>query len=362
MLEAATAFFTMFFQEILRLIDNYRHRSSALHNNVNHLRNGSSVPGFLRFHMPTQPSDLLHAITNSEGYVRLKFWANAVSKALANTPSINAQRITKYIFPEGTAWAPHSPGPDMVMEIHKTAAIAVFAAIYLPYSFATSLICSLAAVGVRSGLPRQWQFSLYMGLIGWLPTLAFASVYMAGRYSINRRRKESWKHWTDNAERRIREFEGLHGLERAIQERRFFDWVRDGEGDEGWFFEELEAYPRVLRDEESAVTVGVPGDQWWSPMYSWELDDLGSIPSWTSGDDTSDDYSEDVSPGGGIRMDDLVPVVSRQHSITEPDGAMLQLRSMESFDTAALSGDPALSSLPNIDSIAIPVADGSGTI
>ena len=311
--------------------------------------------------MPIRLSDLPHAITNSKAYVRLKFWANVVSKALTNTPSINAQRITKYITPEGAAWAPHSPGPDIVMEMHKTAAMTVFAAIYLPYSFVTSLICSLAAVGVRSGLPRQWQFSLYMGLIGWLPTLALASVYMAGRHSINRRRKKSWKHWTDNAERRIREFEGLHGLERAIQERRFFDWVRDGEGDEGWFFEELEAYPGVLRGEESAVTVAVPGDQWRSPMYSWELDDLRRTPSWTWGDDTSDDSSEDISSGGGIRIDDLVPVVSRQHSFTEPDAAILQLRSMESFDTAALSGDPALSSLPLIDSMAIPVADGSGT-
>lgn len=360
MFEAATALSTMFFQEIFRLLDNYRHQSSIVHSNVSHLER-SRAGGFLRFHTPLRLPGLPPVVTSSKGYAKFKQWANVVSGALTNTPSMNARRITKYVTPEGTAWAPHSPGPGMAMEIHKTAAMTVFAALYLPYSFVTSLICSLASIGVRSGLPEQWQFSLYIGLVGWLPTLAFAAVYMAGRHGINRKRKQSWESWSDSAERRIRELEGLHEPGRAFQERRFFDWARDGEGDEGWFFEELEDYSSMPSDDGSAVTVGVPGSQSRSSVYSTESEDWGS-PSWTTSGSTSDESSESGSSRGGVRLDYLAPVVISQNTTTEPDAAMLQLSSMESFDTAALSGGRDLSSLPNIDSIAIPVANGSGTM
>lgn len=359
MFEAATALSTMFFQEILRLLDNYRHQLFI--SNVSHPRNTFRTGGFLGFHTPLRVPSLPPVVINNKGYTKIKQWANVISRALTNTSSMNARRITKYVTPEGTAWAPHSPGPGMAVEIHKTAAIAVFAAVYLPYSFVASLICSLASAGLRSGLPEQWQFSIYIGLVGWLPTLAFAAVYMAGRQRINQRRKQSWERWARHTERRIREFEGLQGPGRAIQERIFFDWVRDGEGDEGWFFEELQGYPRMHSDEESAIDLGIPGGQLRSRMFSAELEDSSS-PSWTTSESTSDGSSDGVSSTAEVRLGYLSPAVIPQHTITELGSIMLELRSMESFDTAALSGDRALSRLPNIDSIALPVAEGSGTM
>ena len=95
-------------------------------------------------------------------------------------------------------------------------------------------------------------------------------------------------------------------------------------------------------------------------MYS---SDSGYSPSssWATSDTATDSYGSDLSSEAGIRMRDLVPTVSEVQSVIEPDTAMLQLRSMESFDAAALASDHALSALPSMDNIAIPVADGAGT-
>lgn len=346
MFEAATALSTMFFQEILRLLDNYRHRPSTYHGNVGHSSNTFRIPGFLRFRVPIRLPSLPPAITNTKAYAKVRQCTGIISRALTNTPSMNAERIEEYVTPEGRTWAPHFPGPGMAMELHKTAAMVVFSVIFLPYSFIGSLICSLISIGLRSGFPKQWQFCLYIGLVGWLPTLAFSSIYVLGRHSINQRRKQSWEIWGANAERRIREFEGLHGPERELQERRFFDWMRDGEGVEEWFFEELQTYPRMPADEESAISIAVPGEQWRNMVYSADSGDT------TSSGTSSEGTGETESLEAGIRMDVLVPVASEQHAIRVPDESMLELRSMESFDTAALSADRAPHTLPSIDSVA----------
>lgn len=349
MFTAATALSTMFFQEILRLIDNYRHQhqSSATHSNVGPSQNRFCIPGFLRFHNPIRISNLPPAVTNTKAYKKLLQCTDWISSSLTNTASMNSERIEEYITPEGTKWAPHAPGPSMAAEVHKIAAMAVFCVIYLPYSVIFSLIASLAAIGVRASFPRLWQFSLYLATVSWLPSLVLASIYLGGRRSIYQRQDQSWKIWSENAMRRIKEFEGLHGAERLYQERRFFDWVRDGEGDEGWFFDELESYAR--NDEESSIGVVIENDLGRSAIYST---DSGHEVSPSS---LSSESSEDIEHG--VQMDDLVTVATRLRALSVP------VSSMEGFDTAELSSNRALRTLPSIDGLAvsaISVADGAG--
>ena len=350
----------MFFQEILRLIDNYRHkhRSSAPHSNVGPSQNRFRIPGFLQFHNPIRIPDLPSAITNTKAFKKLLQCTDWISSSLANTASMNAERIEEYITPEGTKWAPHAPGPSMAIKVHRIAAMAVFSVIYLPYSMMFSLIASLAAIGVRASFPRLWQFSLYLATVSWLPSLVLASIYLGGRWSIYQRRDQSWKIWSENALRRIKDFEGLHGAERSLQERRFFDWVRDGEGDGGWSFDELESYANARSDEESSIGVAIENDLWRSAIYSSDSGPQVS-PSSPSEESTIIESSESLeNMGNGIQMDGLDTVATRLHALSVP-GA-----SMEGFDRAELSSNRTLRTLPSIDGLAtseIAVADGAGT-
>lgn len=356
MFTAATALSAMFFQEVLRLIDNYRHQhqTSAPNSNVGPSRNRFRIPGFLQFHNPIRIPDLPPAIRKTKAYKKLRQCTDWLSSSLTNTTSMNAERIEEYITPGGTRWAPHSPGPRMADELHRIGAMAVFCVIYLPYSVMFSSIASLAAIGVRASFPRLWQFSLYLATVSWLPSLVLASIYLGGRWNIYQKRAQSWKIWSENAVRRINECEGLHGAERSLQERRFFDWVRDGEGDEGWFFDELESYAR--NDEESSIGVAIENDLWRNAIYSADSGHqvLTSSPSDESTITESSESSEDMEHG--VQMDDLVTVATRLRAIGVPVAS-------EGFDTAELSSNRALRTLPIIDGLAasaIPVADGAG--
>ena len=151
-------------------------------------------------------------------------------------------------------------------------------------------------------------------------------------------------------------FRSLHGVERVYQERRFFDWVRDGEGDEGSFFDELESYAR--NDEESSIGVAIENDLWRSSMYSTDSGHEIS-PSNLSEESTvieSSGSSEDMEHG--VHVNALITVATQLRALSVPAS------SMEDFDTAELSSNRALRTLPSIDGLAvsvIPVADGFGT-
>lgn len=346
MFTTATALSTMLFQEIFRLIDTYRHqhRSSVSHSNVGPSQNRFRNPGILLFRNPIRMRipEIPPAITNTKAYRKLLQCTDWISRGLTNTASMNAERIEEYITPEGTKWAPYAPGPCMATKMHRIAAMAVFSVIYLPYSTMFSLIASLAAIGVRASFPRLWQFSLYLATVSWLPSLLLASIYLGGRWSIYQRRDQSWKIWSENALRRIKEFEGLHGAERSLQQRRFFDWLRDGEGDDGWFFDELESYANARNEEESFIGVTIENDLWRSVIYSSHSGHQvsPSSPSEESTITESSESSEDM--GNDIQMDVLDTAATRLH-------ARSVLRaSMEGFDRAELSSDRTLRSLPSV--------------
>lgn len=154
---------------------------------------------------------------------------DSISDTFATTPSRHAARFHSYIWPRSHPWPPYSPSPALAQRLHGYAAVHIFTAIYLPYAFIVSIITMIAAIGLRVGFPGGWRVSVVLGVCGWVPTAMLMGLYVVLKMKIRAAREIAWGAWGAAVDRRILEFESLHGRARGNEIETFMDWVIGGE-------------------------------------------------------------------------------------------------------------------------------------
>ena len=87
----------------------------------------------------------------------------------------------------------------------------------------------IVAIGLRAGFPGGWRFSVVLGVCGWVPTAMLMGLYVVLKMKIRAAREKSWGAWGAAVDRRILEFESLHGRARENEIETFMDWVIGGE-------------------------------------------------------------------------------------------------------------------------------------
>ncbi|KFY26488.1 hypothetical protein V493_04055 [Pseudogymnoascus sp. VKM F-4281 (FW-2241)] len=194
---------------------------------------------------------------------------DTVSDTFATTPSRHAARLHAFIWPRSHPWPPYSPSPALAQRLHGYAAVHIFTAIYLPYAFIVSVITMIVAIGLRVGFPNGWRFSIVLGICGWVPTAMLMGLYVALQMKIRTAMEIAWGAWGAEVERRILEFESLHGTARVDEIEAFMDWVRGGEG--------LDSSPVAEQpDEESAIGPAMTDEEYRTSWGSSRQDDGGN--------------------------------------------------------------------------------------
>jgi hypothetical protein len=224
---------------------------------------------------------------------------DGLSASFATTPSSHAARLHAYIWPPFHPWPPHSPSPALVRRLHAYAAVHIFTAIYLPYSFIVSTITMLVAIGLRVGFPNCWRYSLVLGMCGWVPTSVLAGLYAALKARIRVEREVAWGAWGTAVDRRILEFESLHGSVREEEIAAFIVWVREGEGLVGSSFTDRGP------DEESAIGPALTDEEY---QASWRS------PRRLGEDDSDDSDDESWNMHGTVLRDLHMAVHWRQNA------------------------------------------------
>lgn len=288
----------MRFLESLRLWPNERHRPV----NLTHSHNSQT------------PSDA-SPTTRWSPFVR-NLWqlTDAISNAFATTPSRHAERLNAYIWPRSQPWPPYSPSPALARRLHGYAAVHIFTAIYLPYAFIVSVITMIVAIGLRVGFPSGWGFSIVLGVCGWIPTTLLMGLCVLLKTKIRTAREVAWGAWGAEVERRILEFESLHGRARQDEIEAFIDWVRAGEG--------LGNLPVAEReqDEESAIGPALTEEEYQASQASW-----GSLTQ-EDGGNGNDDPDEEGWNMHGTVLRDLHMAVHWRQNADEQEVAHLRSR------------------------------------
>lgn len=195
---------------------------------------------------------------------------DTISDTFATTPSRHAARLNTYIWPRSHPWPPYSPSPALAQRLHGYAAVHIFTAIYLPYAFIVSVVTMIVAIGLRVGFPNVWRFSIVLGVCGWVPTMLLVGIYVILKTKIRMAREVAWAAWGAEVDRRILEFESLHGRAREDEIEAFMYWVRGGEG--------LDNPPVAERqqDEESAIGPALTDEEYQSGWGSLRQEDGGN--------------------------------------------------------------------------------------
>jgi hypothetical protein len=190
--------------------------------------------------------------------------------------------------------------------LHGYAAVHIFTAIYLPYAFIVSAVTMIVAIGLRIGFPSGWRFSVVLGVCGWIPTTLLLGIYVGLKMKIRAAREIAWGAWAAAVDRRILEFESLHGRARAEEITAFVDWVRGGEGLEGATFVERDP------DEESAIGPALTDEEYQTGWGSFSQED---------GDNGSDDPDEEGWNMHGTVLRDLHMAVHWRQNADEQERA-----------------------------------------
>jgi hypothetical protein len=200
-----------------------------------------------------------------------KIWhlMDTISDTFATTPTRHAARLNDYIWPRSHPWPPYSPSPALAQRLHGYAAVHIFTAIYLPYAFIVSVVTMIVAIGLRVGFPNGWRFSIVLGVCGWVPTTMLVGLYVVLKTKIRMAREVAWAAWGAEVDRRILEFESLHGRAREDEIEAFMYWVRGGEG--------LDNSPVAGRepDEESAIGPPLTDEEYQTGWGSLRQEDGG---------------------------------------------------------------------------------------
>lgn len=222
----------MFFLELLRLVNN-RNRAAGSDTTPPQSRTK------LRFKLPQLPP----SVTDRRVYKLLsQRWhkiAAPMSSFFDATDTRNAERMADYTTPSGKNWPPYQPTGRLAIEIHKLAAVQIYSYLILPYSLVTSILATIAVIVINIGLPHFKYYSLFLAILGWLPSAMLSGMYWYASNKIDSKRDESWAQWSKLVNKRLKEFEGLNGVDRLAEEGRFRNWVIMGETDEAWYLDEL---------------------------------------------------------------------------------------------------------------------------
>lgn len=214
---------------------------------------------------------------------------DSISDTFATTPSRHAARLHSYIWPRSHPWPPYSPSPALAQRLHGYAAVHIFTAIYLPYAFIVSIITMIVAIGLRVGFPGGWRFSVVLGVCGWVPTVMLMGLYVVLKMKIRAAREIAWGAWGAAVDRRILEFESLHGRARENEIETFMDWVIGGE--------DIDSSAPIERepDEESAIGPAMTDEEY---RTSW-----GSFRQVDSGNGSDDPDEEGWNMNGTVLRD-----------------------------------------------------------
>ncbi|OBT48065.1 hypothetical protein VE00_01657 [Pseudogymnoascus sp. WSF 3629] len=179
--------------------------------------------------------------------------------------AVSISRILIIPSPQLTLVRPHG-----AQRLHGYAAVHIFTAIYLPYAFIVSVVTMIVAIGLRVGFPNGWRFSIVLGVCGWVPTMLLVGIYVILKTKIRMAREVAWAAWGAEVDRRILEFESLHGRAREDEIEAFMYWVRGGEG--------LDNPPVAERqqDEESAIGPALRDEEYQSGWGSLRQEDGGN--------------------------------------------------------------------------------------
>ncbi|ELR10271.1 hypothetical protein GMDG_04657 [Pseudogymnoascus destructans 20631-21] len=244
----------MRFLESLRLWSPERHRRRV---NLPHSHNSQPVTGDRQ---TPRWSEFVNSIW------RL---VDTISDTFATTPTRHVARLNAYIWPRSHPWPPYSPSPALAQRLHGYAAVHIFTVIYLPYAFIVSVVTMIVAIGLRVGFPNGWRFSIALGVCGWVPTMLLVGLCAVLRTKIRMAREVAWAAWGAEVDRRILEFESLHGRAREDEIEAFMYWVRGGEG--------LGNSPVAGRepDEESAIGPALTDEEYQTGWGSLRQEDGG---------------------------------------------------------------------------------------
>ncbi|OBT64167.1 hypothetical protein VE03_06231 [Pseudogymnoascus sp. 23342-1-I1] len=284
----------MRFLESLRLWPNERRRRVILPHSHN------SQPA-----IDARPTSRRSAFVNS-------FWRlmDTISDTFATTPSRHAARVYAYIWPRSHPWPPYSPSPSLAELLHGFAAVHIFTAIYLPYAFIVSIITMIVAIGLRVGFPNGWRFSVVLGVCGWAPTIVLMVIYVVLKTQIRATREIAWRMWGEEVDRRILEFESLHGTARQNEIEAFMDWVIGGEG------VDISAPVRRVPDEESAIGPAMTEEEYRTSWGSFSQVDGGEGNG--NGGDNPDEEGWDMQ---GTVLRDLHMAVNWRQNADEQERA-----------------------------------------
>ncbi|KFY13000.1 hypothetical protein V491_06558 [Pseudogymnoascus sp. VKM F-3775] len=280
----------MRFLESLRLWSNERRRRVNL----------------LHYHNSQSPGDASPNARWSAFVHGLWHLTDTISDTFATTPSRHAERLNAYIWPRSQPWPPYSPSPALAQRLRGYAAVHIFTAIYLPYTFIVSVITMIVAIGLRVGFPNGWRFSIVLGVCGWVPTTLLMGLHVLLKTKIRMAREVAWGAWGAEVERRILEFESLHGRARQDEIASFMDWVRGGEGIHNLPVPEREP------DEESAIGPALTEEEYQASWGSLREEDGGS---------GSDDLDEEGWNMHGTVLRDLHMAVHWRQNSDEQERA-----------------------------------------
>ena len=214
--------------------------------------------------------------------------------------SRHSARLHAYIWPRSHPWPPYSPSPALTQRLHGYTAVHIFTAIYLPYAFIVSIITMIVAIGLRAGFPGGWRFSVVLGVCGWVPTAMLMGLYVVLKMKIRAAREKSWGAWGAAVDRRILEFESLHGRARENEIETSMDWVIGGEDVDSSVPTEREPV------EESAIGLAMTEEEY---RTSW-----GSFRQIDGGNGSDDSGEEGWNMHGTVLRDLHMAVHWRQNA------------------------------------------------
>ncbi|KFY29588.1 hypothetical protein V494_08633 [Pseudogymnoascus sp. VKM F-4513 (FW-928)] len=131
-------------------------------------------------------------------------------------------------------------------------------------------------------------------------------LYVVLKTKIKMAREVAWGAWGAEVERRILEFESLHGTARANEIEAFMAWVRGGEVHDGSPVVQQE------QDEESAIGPALTDEEYQASWGSETQDDRGN---------GIDDANEDSWNMHGTVLRDLHMAVHWRHNADEQERA-----------------------------------------
>ncbi len=148
----ASALATMFFQEVLRIWDNHRHRSNPNPNctaraPTRFTTRLSKLPRLFSFHVIGGPS-LPRIITDTQAYRAFRRALKRMSNNLSSTRSNSSARMMRYMDRRLNSWAPHAPSFAVSEEIQKLAALVTFCSITLAWAFIAGCTATATAMYV----------------------------------------------------------------------------------------------------------------------------------------------------------------------------------------------------------------------